>query len=230
MKAVLTQGIVLGIQDYKDNDRLATLFCIELGKVTAIFKGVKKAQAKLKIAAMPFCYGNFELTQSESGMYIVTGCEIIESFYDLSGDYDRYLTATELLKICARELKFSASSPVVFTVLLKSLTALLRACNNEAVKIKFLIELFCAGGYSLDFSDSCKVCGSRSFAARKLDLQQGGVVCLSCASRNSHAISSYDHSVFRLVGGTPFERLTQLKLDRGAIASAKLLDNILQNI
>ena len=53
---VKTEAVVLKAIDYKDNDKLLTLFSPSLGKITAGIKGVKKPKAKLAFAAQPFCF------------------------------------------------------------------------------------------------------------------------------------------------------------------------------
>ena len=53
---VKTDAVVLKAIDYKDNDKLLTLFSPSLGKITAGIKGVKKPKAKLAFAAQPFCF------------------------------------------------------------------------------------------------------------------------------------------------------------------------------
>ena len=42
--------------DYGENDKILTLLSAEEGRITAGIKGVKKAGAKLKFAAQPFCF------------------------------------------------------------------------------------------------------------------------------------------------------------------------------
>ena len=51
---VKTEAIVLQTLDYKDNDKLLTLFSPTLGKITAGIRGVKKPKARLAFAAQPF--------------------------------------------------------------------------------------------------------------------------------------------------------------------------------
>lgn len=44
--------------DYADNDKILSLFSLEQGVISAKIRGVKKAGAKLKFAAEPFCLPN----------------------------------------------------------------------------------------------------------------------------------------------------------------------------
>ena len=53
---IKTEAVVLGSTDYKDNDKLLTLFSPTMGKITANIRGVKKPKAKLAFAAQPFAF------------------------------------------------------------------------------------------------------------------------------------------------------------------------------
>lgn len=60
-------GLCIRTIDYKDNDKLITLYCAEKGKITATAKGVKSAKAKLKFCASPFCFGKYQLAAKTAG-------------------------------------------------------------------------------------------------------------------------------------------------------------------
>ena len=47
--------------DYADNDKILSLFSLEQGVISAKIRGVKKAGAKLKFAAEPFCFAEYIL-------------------------------------------------------------------------------------------------------------------------------------------------------------------------
>ena len=42
--------------DYGESDKIITLLTADRGKLTAGMKGVRKAGAKLRFAAQPFCF------------------------------------------------------------------------------------------------------------------------------------------------------------------------------
>ena len=49
-------AITLRAIPFSENDAILTLFSLESGLITAKIKGVKKAGAKLKFIAQPFCF------------------------------------------------------------------------------------------------------------------------------------------------------------------------------
>ena len=78
---VKTEEIVLNAVDYKDNDKLLTLFSPTLGKITAGARGVKKPTAKLAFATQPFCFAEYVLAE-KGGRYTVTSAYMHESFFE----------------------------------------------------------------------------------------------------------------------------------------------------
>ena len=60
MDIVSLDCLCLKAIDYKDNDRLVTLYASGKDKLTAVAKGCKSPKAKLKFAASPFCFGNYQ--------------------------------------------------------------------------------------------------------------------------------------------------------------------------
>ncbi|MBO5328139.1 MAG: DNA repair protein RecO, partial [Clostridia bacterium] len=86
---VKTEAIVLKAVDYKDNDKLLTLFSPTLGKITAGARGVKKPTAKLAFATQPFCFAEYVLAE-KGGRYTVTSAYLHESFFALREDVTRY--------------------------------------------------------------------------------------------------------------------------------------------
>ena len=66
----VVNAVMLRASDYNENDKILTLLTAEKGKITAGIKGVKKAAAKLKFAAQPFCFAEYVLSE-RGGRYTV---------------------------------------------------------------------------------------------------------------------------------------------------------------
>ena len=69
---IKTEAIVLQAIDYKDNDKLLTLFSPSLGRITAGIRGVKKPTAKLAFSAQPFCFAEYILAEKGAGIRLQT--------------------------------------------------------------------------------------------------------------------------------------------------------------
>ncbi|MEG2456501.1 MAG: DNA repair protein RecO [Clostridia bacterium] len=146
--------------DYKDNDRLITLCTVEKGKILAKATGCKTPKAKLKYAASPLCFGEYDLLES-NGRYILKGCECYDNFSALSNDLIRYyagFSVLECLDKLAKENDFETCRDLTLqgTYTLKELAY----TDNSPYKtmVDFFIKILKIIGYELNFS-ACAVSG-----------------------------------------------------------------------
>ena len=154
---IKTEAIVLQSIDYKDNDKLLTLFSPALGKITVGARGVKKPKAKLSFAAQPFCFAEYILA-SKGGRYTLTGAYLYESFFSLRCDVVRFYAACAMAELCLAILYGSESYESMFVGLIEGLKslALLEEDPAEAVSAFALIALR-ESGYPIDlgFFEEC---------------------------------------------------------------------------
>ncbi len=154
---VKTEAIVLKTVDYKDNDKILTLFSSELGKITVGAKGVKKQKAKLSFAAQPFCFAEYILAE-KGGRYTMTGAYLHESFFSLRYDIVRFYAACALAEICLTVLYENESYEGLFIALIEGLKALSLAEEDAAeAVIAFVIVALRENGYPLDlgYAEEC---------------------------------------------------------------------------
>lgn len=204
------KAICLKAVDYMDNDKMLLLFTADSGKLSARIKGVKKAQAKLKFCAQPFCFGEYELVE-KNGRHTVTNCAEIESFRWLVSDVESYYCGCVMLEFCLVALQESEPNPQLFLTLLRSLNTL-REVSPKLVLIKFLLESLKITGFGLSF-DQCADCGATAFSALNLNLTQGGAICANCAFGEVYQLTPAETSCLKMVDETPFARLQILKYD-----------------
>ena len=154
---VKTEAIVLKTVDYKDNDKILTLFSPKLGRITVGAKGVKKQKAKLSFAAQPFCFAEYILAE-KGGRYTMTGAYLHESFFSLRYDIVRFYAACALAEICLTVLYENESYEGLFIALIEGLKALSLAEEDAAeAVIAFVIVALRESGYPLDlgYAEEC---------------------------------------------------------------------------
>ena len=83
MEEIKVRGIVIKATDYKDSDKLVTIFSAELGLIKARARGVKKAKAKLAFAVQPFAFIEFLLTE-KGGFYTIINATSIDQFFNVT--------------------------------------------------------------------------------------------------------------------------------------------------
>lgn len=149
---IKTDAIVLQTLDYKDNDKLLTLFSPAIGKITAGIRGVKKPKAKLAFAAQPFCFAEYILAE-KGGRYTITGAYQHESFYALRGDIVRFYAACAMAEVCLTVLMENEVYDGLFVGLIEGLKALSLGEEDIAESlISFLLIALRESGYPVELS------------------------------------------------------------------------------
>ena len=221
MEDITVVGIVISAMPYREKDKLINLFSVELGKVTAILKGVSAPKSKLKFAGQPFCFGKFELTGSKD-FYTVKGVELIDSFFDLTLDYDNYTLASSMLELSSVILKPGIIAENMFLCLIKTLQNIVY--NNIDAKLsiaKFYISVLDMIGYGLNFV-ACDNCGLKFIGDIKFNSETGTFRCIACSG--GVRVDKRDFMTLKIISTTEIERLHTLKINSVTLnASIKLL-------
>lgn len=97
MELLVEEGICLRSVDFKENDKILTLYLAEHGKVGVSAKGCKSANSKLKYATTPLCFGKYYLAKKNK--YVLTGCDCIDSFFNLAVEPVKYFCASVVLEV-----------------------------------------------------------------------------------------------------------------------------------
>ena len=208
MATLKTKAIVIKSTDSKDKDKIIHLFSLENGIMLASMRGVKGDKAKLKSAKEIFCFGDFVIEQTKS-INIVTSVDIIDNFYDLSKDIDRYYEGCAILDIVDKIAK--ESDPQLFIEIIKALKTL---CYDQVKKYycidKFLLAIFKALGYGF-ITDRCPSCNSL-LNIRYFDFNDGSFVCPACKTALCQQVSNACYASLRILDSTPYDKLRLIKL------------------
>ena len=154
---IKTEAIVLQSIDYKDNDKLLTLFSPTLGKITVGARGVKKPKAKLAFATQPFCFAEYVLAE-KGGRYTLTGAYLHESLFSLRLDVLRFYTACAAVELCSTILYEDEYHEKTFIALIECLKALSLTDEDPAEAfLSFALVALRESGYPLDlgFYEEC---------------------------------------------------------------------------
>lgn len=209
MEDIELTGIVLSTIPYKEKDKLIHIFSVELGLITGILKGVASPKAKLKFAGQPFCFGKFDLTTSHD-FYLVKGVESIDTFFDLTLDYDNFKLCNFMLEICKVILKPNIISEKLFLDLLKTLQNVVY--NNTDAKIsllKFVTNVLEIIGYKINF-DTCDNCNMKFMGDIKFDFESGTHRCANCSHGTS--ITRQEFLALKIVAESDILKINTIRL------------------
>ena len=219
------KAIVLSSKDSKDKDKEVLLYSLEKGKVYAKFKGVKNQKAKLKAGKEPFTFGDFFLEEGKAGQ-VVTSVNIIESFYNIAQDIDKYFEACALIDV-VKKYPINQSDPDLFISIIKSLNALnCQETQKNIVFFKFLIDFFQNNGYKFDFN-KCSSCGSKLTGKKYLNPDIGEIVCSGCKQLTYIEVDESIISAINILKNTDYEKLSTMKLSE--LVSQKLVAFLSRN-
>lgn len=177
------QALALKSVDYKDNDKMLSLYSLEKGLIGVGVKGVKKAGAKLAFCTQPFCFAEYVVSVKNDRMTVISATET-ESFYKLRLDIKTFYAAsaiTEYLLKCTQE---NLADEKMFILALNCLKQLNFAEKSPAfILTSFLYQALKLSGYGIS-ADVCKGCFKEAdkFTRAFFDFEEGSLYCEKCAT------------------------------------------------
>ena len=220
MASTKVKAVVIGGVNVKEKDKLISLYTLEKGKMSVSMKGVRGDKAKLKSAKEIFSFGDFVVEEGRS-TNIVIGADIIDNFYDLSKDIDKYYEGCAILDIVSKTQ--SEPNPQIFIEVVKALKTL---CYDNVKKYyvidKFLLSLFYNMGYGF-LAEKCSSCGCK-LSMRFFNFEVGELVCPACRTAVCEKVSDAAYSTMRILHNTDYEKLSSIKVGgMGEVQSFNLL-------
>lgn len=212
MEEIKVKGIVIKSSDYKDSDKIVTIFSANLGIIKARARGVKKSGAKLSFAVQPFAFCEFMLV-ARGGFYTIINASSIDQFFDLTADFDKYIFCLSCLEVCEKTIKENDLNQEMFLLLLNLLK---RVCYSNVstmiIFIKFMLESLKFLGFSMSINN-CACCSneiSSKFLAYSYDYN--GMICSKCANKYEYLeLLPGEYAILKNVEITDFDKLDNLK-------------------
>lgn len=169
-------ALLLRAVDYGENDRMVTLLTAERGKIAASLKGVRKAGARLRFAAQPFCFAEYVFA-ARGGRNTVTSAALHDGFYALCEDVTRYYAAAVVTETCDRiSLEGMQAAPL----LVAAVTALEGLCADEPLALlTFLLAALAYAGYPVE-TGACPACGRVPAGRMRFSFADGAFFCDAC--------------------------------------------------
>ena len=174
---ITTQGLVLRVSDYNDNDALLTLLTREHGLLTVKARGLRRKNSPLIAPCQLLAYGEFTLFEYR-GMYTINEAHSIELFQGLRKDLVKLSLGTYFAQVAEVIAQEDIPNPELLSLVLNSLFALAKLSESEnKVKAAFELRCACIAGYFPDLS-GCHVCGNET--PDRFDVSEGVAECSAC--------------------------------------------------
>lgn len=181
MPTELTQAIVTGYTDYRDDDRMLTLFSATRGRIDCKARNCRKPTSKLLSCAQPFVFGEFELFMNNDRV-TVNGCDVRETFYPLREDVDRFMTASVCTQLANSVIEQESADEQLFSLLYHILSFLAYSESDpKDLLIAYLLHFLDHAGYRPSLT-RCAICRRdvRGDPVLYYSADAGGAVCAAC--------------------------------------------------
>ncbi len=213
MYELKTQAITLGYSNYREYDRILTLFSPEHGLITATAHAVRRIKSEIRMCADLFFFGEFVLKKNKKGYYSVKSIDMIDIFYDLRLDMNRLSCASYMCDFCKAVVFSEQPQHEIFILLLKALSLLCyEKLDYKNIKLKFEINAMKILGYDAVF-EKCSLCGARITSFASFVNGAGGVVCRNCNMPNEGiSISLQALATLNQLKNMPIDNISIVKI------------------
>ena len=189
-------AIVLRHVNYRDNDRMVTLFSPSRGRIDAVIRNCRKPKSHNLNAGELFALGDYMLYES-GGRTTVTSVHLIETFYPLREDYERLTCGTYLLSLTEAVIEPEQERQELFMLLLHTLSRL--AFSDQPWRpllAGFLLHFSACEGFKPRLNH-CVLCGKRLGETGPFffDPEEGGLCCADCRKGVREALPVSDGQV-----------------------------------
>ena len=212
------KGIIIESKDYKEKDKLVSIYTLEKGLVRAVFRGVRGEKAKMRASKDVFTFGDFFI-ENTKGNNIVSQVDIIEGFYAIREDLDKYYEACSIVDVL-KKVATEQPDPKLFIEVIKALKYLcFGQIKRNYVLCKYLLDIFSGAGYPMNFT-RCSSCGAQITGKKFFNYDIGEILCGNCRTYTAEEIEQPVVSFLKILSGTDYDKLETVKFGDETIKSA----------
>lgn len=218
-----SRGFILRQRDYRDSDKLLSIFTEKRGKITAVAKGIKKPKSSLRACAQPFCHAYFHLNQGRE-MDLLTQGRLLDFYANSRSDLERSLYCIYLMELLDKSLLENTPLPALYNALLLVLQAINEQGLNPLFIRYFEVQLLTSLGYKPVLSH-CLSCQCKAAASFRFSLAEGGLVCPQCCEEGAAfvGVSGETMGMLRLLSEGSFQALPRVKASPAALRELEYL-------
>jgi DNA repair protein RecO (recombination protein O) len=181
------EGVVLKNNNYKDSDKIYTIFVRDLGKISAIAKGVRKNTSKRKSLLDTLNYVKFGLVGNNE-IKVLTEVNLIHGFKNIKSNFSKLKIAFYFIEILNKHFQESQDYNDVLDLLLKCLKRLEETSYTDSrIENFFEFQILSLSGYYLNLNE-CLNCGVSILDSNKFtfNYEKGGLLCDKCSDNHNY--------------------------------------------
>jgi DNA repair protein RecO (recombination protein O) len=186
MEICRCEAIVLGVTDYREADRIVTLFTLEQGKLRGVARGAKRSMRRFGGVLEPFAQLSVQLALSP-GLARIEGADAATIHPRIREDLLKIGYAGYACEAADLLLPEALPNPRLFRLLAAYLERLDLAPAEPSDRRFFEVNLLNVLGYRPDL-DACASCGA-ALALHCYAGPTGAILCSRCG-RNGRVVSA----------------------------------------
>jgi len=203
---------VLKRVDSGEADATVTFFAPQLGKVTALAKGVRRPKSKRAAYLEPLCHSIILLGKGRN-LDFVREAEGVNAFLPLREDLERLSCTLCIAELVDQFIPVSQEERGLFQLILSASNNLCHCLTPEAILHYFKLHLLGYVGYKPELQH-CVVCHCRLISHKiSLSPRVGGITCLKCATGQAPLVSVNALKVMRFLQRGDVTSACRLKLN-----------------
>lgn len=174
------KGIVLKELNIGESNKQIIILTKEHGKMLLSAKGARTPKSKFLAGTQLFAYSDFIVFEGK-GFFSISQAEIIESFYNLRKDIDRFAYAAYYLELVERTILEDMQCDEIMELLLRTLAVVSKTQYNIKLATRvFELKYLQLSGFMPEL-ESCSICGGEIIDRETyFNSAIGGVVCDNC--------------------------------------------------
>ncbi len=180
-----TDALVLRRTDYKDSDRILTLYTRTHGKISVLARGARKSSKRFAGPLEPFMLLSVGVGAALPGRRLreLTESGLLEAMVGIVNGMDRLSAASFAVEMFRESVPEESPDPPLFELLLETLRRMGTAAPSGLRKTAaaFQVKLLSLLGFAISVR-SCAGCGTAVPQNRPVYFHpgRGGVVCTPC--------------------------------------------------
>jgi DNA repair protein RecO (recombination protein O) len=184
MKQVRSEGIVLHSFDYKERERIVSVFTLKEGMISLIIKRLSKNKPALINLTSPLCQAEFLYQKGKSDLYRFIDGTILNLHLPLRRSYHHLQYGGKMIQAIRSSQMPGKRAPALYCLLLSYLKKLPEFEKPEILWTSFQLKLLKHEGL-LSLTKQCTTCKEKP----ALRLVEGESFCPSCAPSSSYPFS-----------------------------------------
>ncbi len=192
-----TDAIILKEEDYREFDKIFTIFTKNFGKINAIGRSIRKKNAKLKYSLQVLNFVNLEFIEGKS-FYIICDVILKDDFQNVKDDFPRLKIALKILNIFNEFIQGEEEDRKIWNLILASIKKLSQTQNYQIKNLKifyfyFIWKLISSLGFNPELY-KCVICkkplqekkqqkNQNDYFNSYFLIENGGLICQTCGNK-----------------------------------------------